>query len=120
MREALGVDIVDTKEHLLEVVLCDGLREGSRVRDVIEELSTRDHLLGNVGNLNGRAIFLDHGGVFFKFEILDNVLVIKLGSCIDLFLEQLKGSVVEGWVVELEDLKGIVGSISGGTNLDFG
>ena len=120
MREASGVDVVDTEEHLLKVVLGNGFGEGARERDVVEELPTRDHLLSNIGDLNGCAIFLDHGGVFLEFEVLDNVLMVKLGSRTDLFLEKPKGSFIEAWVVQLEDLQGIVSAISRSADLDFG
>ena len=120
MREAPGVDVVDTEEHLLKVILGNRFGEGARERDVVEELPTRDHLLSNISDLNGCAIFLDHGGVFLELEVLDNVLMVKLGSRTDLFLEKPKGSFIEAWVVKLEDLQSILSAICSGTDLDFG
>ena len=111
MGETLRVDVVDTEEHLLEVVLGDRLGEGARVRDGIEELTTRDHLLGDVGDLDGRTVFFDHRCVFLEFEVLDNVLMVELLRRIDLLLEQLEGSVIESRVVELENLQGVVRAI---------
>jgi hypothetical protein len=61
MREALGVDVVDAHEHLLEVVFANCLVEGARVCDVIKELTARDHLLSDVGDFNGGAVLLVHG-----------------------------------------------------------
>jgi hypothetical protein len=53
MRESLGVDIVDTHEHLLEEVLADRLGEGAGVCDIVKELTSGDHLLSDIGNFNG-------------------------------------------------------------------
>ena len=61
MREALRVNVVDTHEHLLEVVFANCLVEGARVSDVVKELTARDHLLGDVSDFNGGAVLLVHG-----------------------------------------------------------
>ena len=99
MGEALGVDIVDTHEHLLEEVLADGLGEGAGVRDVVKELTTGDHLLSDVGDFNSRAVLLVHSSAFLEFEVLDDVSVVKLGRGLNFFLEKFEGTFIEILVV---------------------
>ena len=99
MRETLGVDVVDTHEHLLEVVLANSLIEGAGVCDIIKELTARDHLLGDVGDFNGGAVLLVHGCALFELEVLDDVSMVKLGGGLNFFLEKLEGTLVEILVV---------------------
>lgn len=120
VREALRVDVVDALQDLLEEILADFLREGARVRDVVEELTASDHLLSNVGDLDLLSVLLIHGRVLLELEILDNVSMVKLVSCLDFFLQKLEGLLVELWVIQAEDLKGIFGAILGSSELDLG
>ena len=99
MGEALGVDIVDTHEHLLEEVFANRLGEGARVCDVVEELTAGDHLLSDVGDFNSRAVLLVHSSAFLEFEVLDDMSVVKLGCCLNFFLEKLEGTLIEILVV---------------------
>ena len=48
MGEALGVDVVQSLQHLLEVVAADALAERARIGHVVEELTSQDWLLRNV------------------------------------------------------------------------
>ena len=118
--EALGVDVVNTLKHLLEEVLADLLAEGARVGDVVEELTASDHLLSDVGYLNLLSTRLGHSGAFLKFEVLDHVLMVKLRGGINLLLEKLEGTLVKLWVIEAEDLEGILSTVLGGSELDLG
>jgi len=120
MRESFGVDVVNTLKHLLEEVLADLFAEGAGVGDVIEELTARDHLLGDVGYLYLLSTILDHSSAFLEFEVFDDMLVIKLSGGINLLLEELEGALVKLWVIEAEDLKGILSAILGGSKLDLG
>lgn len=87
VREALGVDVVHTLEDLLEVVLADGLREGSRVGDVVEQLAALNLLLGDVGYFDLLAILLVHDGMLLELEVPHDVLVRQLVGRLNLFLE---------------------------------
>lgn len=49
--ETFRMDVAKTKEHLLEVVLADGFRQWAGVNDVVEELTTSDHLLLDVSDV---------------------------------------------------------------------
>ena len=99
MREALGVDVMDTHEHLLEVVFANCLVEGAGVCDIVKELTTRDHLLGDVGDFNGGAILLVHSCALFELEVLDDVSMVKLGGGLNFFLEKFEGTLIEILVV---------------------
>ena len=99
MSEALSVDIVDGLDQLLGVVADDALLEGARVRNVVEELTTVNKLTDDVGNFDCLTRLLGPSRVFIEFEILDDVLVVECLDRLHLILEQLKGSLVEFWVV---------------------
>ena len=120
MREAFGVDVVDTHEHLLEVVSANCLIEGSRVRNIVKQFTTRDHLLDDVCDFNGGAVLLVHSCTLSEFKVLDDVLIIKLGGSLNFLPKKSEGTLVEMFVVIAEDLKGVLGSVLRGTDLDFG
>ena len=90
MSQAHGVQIVDGQEHLLEVVLADVFGESSGVRDIVEELTTWDHLLSDVCNLNSHAAGLVHSGALAKGMVLDDVLVVELFSGLNFFSKKLE------------------------------
>ena len=48
MGEALRVDVVESLQHLLEVVAADALAERASIGHVVEELTSQDWLLCNV------------------------------------------------------------------------
>ena len=120
MRETLGVDVVDTHEHLLEVVFANSLVEGAGVCNIVKELTAGDHLLSDVGDFNGGAVLLVHGCTLFELKVLDDVLIVKLGGSLNFLLEKSKGTLVEMFVVKAEDLEGSFGAVLGGTDLDLG
>ena len=120
MGETLGVDVVNTQEHLLEVELADIFFERTRVSDVIEELTASDHLLSDVCDLDLLSATFDHDGTFLKLKVFDDMSVIELGCGVNLLLEQLEGALVELWVIEAEDLEGILGAVLRRAELDLG
>ena len=58
MGESLGVEIVEAKEHLLEVVSADLFAEWTSVRDIVKELTTKDRFLGDVSDWDLVSAFL--------------------------------------------------------------
>ena len=114
------MDVVNTLEHLLEIELADVLLERTRVGNVIEEFTSRDHLLSDVGDLDFLAATFDHCGVFLELEVFDDMSVIELGCGVNLLLEQLEGALVELWVIEAEDLEGVLGAVLRRAELDLG
>ena len=120
MREALGVDVVDTLEHLLEEVTADGLSEGARVGNVVEKLTSWDHFLSDVGNLDLLSTLLVPNCVLLEFKVFDDVLVVELGGGIDLLLQELEGLVIEVRVVQAEDFQGVLRAILGSSELNLG
>ena len=48
------------------------------------------------------------------------MLVVELGRCLDLLLEQLERLGVEVRIVQAEDLQGILGAVLGRAELDLG
>ena len=56
--ESLGVEIVETKEHLLEVVSADLFAEWTSVCDVVKELTTKDRFLSDVSDWDFVSAFL--------------------------------------------------------------
>ena len=83
------MDVFNTVENLLGVISGYRLGKRARVCDVIKELSTRYHFLGNVGNLDLTAILFYQRGVILKIEVFDNMLVVKIVYHFHLFLEVL-------------------------------
>ena len=114
------MDVVDALEHLFEEVSADVFLEGARVGDIVEELTALDHLLSNVGDIDGATVALDPLSLLLEFKVFDDMSVLQLGGGIDLFLEQLEGFVVEVGVVEAEDLESILGTVLGSGVLDLG
>ena len=58
MGETLRVEVVKTKEHLLEIVSADLFGEWTSVCDVVKELSTKDWLLSDVSDWDLVSAFL--------------------------------------------------------------
>jgi len=87
MRETLRVDVVQPLQHLFEVVAAHLFREGTRVRYIVEELTTRDEFLDNVCNFFDSALLLPLR-LFLEGVVLDHMLVIEGGSRFDFSLEQ--------------------------------
>ena len=120
MGEAACVNVVDRLDQLLGVVTDNFLTERTRVGDIVEKLTARDKLGGNVGDWDLLAVLLVPDGVLLEFEIFDNVFVLQGLHRLNLVLEELECSLVEFWVVETEDLDGNLIAIGGLTQFDFG
>ena len=97
---------MDTLKHLLEVELADLLSEGTRVGDVVEELSASDHLLDDVGNVLGTTASLVEGSILLKVVIAHHIVVVKLRGRVNFLTEKLESTLVEVGVIEIEDLEG--------------
>ena len=119
MGKATSVDVVDGLNELLGVVAHDALIEGSRVSDIVEELATMDKLADDVGDLDFLSSLLVPDGILIELEILHDVTVVQGLHGLNLVAEKLEGTLVEFWVVESEDLDGVLGAIcdSGEFNL---
>ena len=59
-------------------------------------------------------------GFFLKVMVLDDMLVVKLCSGLNLLAEQLESARVEVCVGEIEDFEGVIGTILSLANLDLG
>jgi len=120
MRETLCVDVVDCLDELLGVVAHNALLEGARVGYIVKELTAWDKLAHDVGNLHKIAILLLPGCILVEFVVLDDVTVLKTLHRLDFILEQLEGSLVKLWVVQAEDLDGVLVAVGSSGELHFG
>jgi len=59
-------------------------------------------------------------GFFLKVMVLDDMLVVKLCSGLNLLAEQLESARVEVGVGEIEDFEGVIGAILSLADLDLG
>jgi len=117
--KATGMDVMDGLNELLGVVAHDTLVEGSRVCHIVEELATVDKLADDVCDLNLLSVLLVPDGILIELEILHDVTVVQGLNGMHLIAEKLEGTLVEFWVVESEDLDGVLSAIwnSGEFNL---
>ena len=76
MGKATSVDVMDGLNELLGVVADDALIEGSRVSDIVEELTTVDKLADDVGDLDFLSSLLVPDGILIELEILHDVTVV--------------------------------------------
>jgi len=85
--ESLGVEVVKAKQHLLEVVSADFLRECASVCHIVEELTTEHRLLSDVSHWNLFSALLVPGGLFLEFVVFDDIVVVEFLGGFDLLLE---------------------------------
>ena len=104
MREALRMDIVQSKQYLLEVVLADRVAKWARVEDVAEELTTSDYLLLDIRDILLLATRRVHNSLLFEVDVAHNVRVLKPSCRFDLFAQKFEGLLIELWVIEFKDL----------------
>ena len=119
MRETLGVDVVQTLQHLFEVVAAHLFREGTSVGNIVEELTARDEFLHNVCDLFVATLLLPLR-LFLEGVVLDHMLVIEGGRRFDFSLEEHELLRVERGVIEIKDFKCVFGAVSCLSKLDFG
>ena len=120
MREALRVDIVQSKQHLLEVVLAYGIGKGAAVRDIVEELTTSDHFLLDVRDSLLLTALCVHDSLLFEVKVAHNTRVLKLSGRFDLFTQKFEGLLIEFRVFEVKDLQRILLTIRSLANFDLG
>ena len=106
MREALHVHVNDALQQLSGVEAYDFLPESARVRNILVQLAASDELLYDVGDRNLGPV-LDHHGLFFEVDILDNASVVQLVGGLHLLLEQLKLHLIELRIIHAENLDGV-------------
>ena len=111
MSKATGMDVMDGLNELFGVVAHDAFIEGSRVSNIVEELATVDKLADDVCDLNFLSALLVPDGILIELEILHDVTVVQSLNGLHLVAEKLEGTLVEFWVVEAEDLDGVLGAI---------
>ena len=119
MGETTSMNVMDGLNELLGVVAHDAFIEGSRISNIVEELATVDKLADDVGDLNLLTGLLMPDGTFIELEILHDVTVVQSLNGLHLVAKKLESTLVEFWVVEAEDLDGVLGAIrySGEFNL---
>ena len=69
---------MQTLEHLFEVVFADGLREGTRVCNIVEQLAAINHFLSDVGYLTSAVVALLPDALLAEVEVLNHVVVLEL------------------------------------------
>lgn len=119
MRETVLVNVMQTKEHLLEVVAADVFAEGTTIRNVVEELSSSYCFLCDVGDWDLLAVFVP-GGRFLEFVVFDDVFVLKFLGCFNFFLKEIDSFLVIPWVGQVEDLEGELLVVFISSELDLG
>ena len=119
MGKATGMDVMDGLDELFGVIAHDAFIEGARVSNIVEELATVDKLADDVCDLHLLSVLLVPDGILIELEVLDDVTVVQGLHGLHLVAEKLEGTLVEFWVVESEDLDGVLGAIrdSGEFNL---
>ena len=120
MGKATGVDVMDSLNELFGVVAHDAFIEGSRVSNIVEELTTVDKLADDVGDLNFLATLLMPDGTLIELEILHDMTVVQSLNGLHFVTEKLEGTLVEFWVVEAEDFDGVLGAIRDSGELNLG
>ena len=105
MGEALGVDVVQSLQHLLEVVAADALAECARIGHVVEELTSQDWLLCNVCHWDLVATLFTPSRFLFELVVFHDVLMVELLGGLDFLLEEIHGFLAINWVSQVEDLE---------------
>ena len=70
-----------------------------------------DKLADDVCDLHLLSVLLVPDGILIELEILHDVTVVQGLNGMHLIAEKLEGTLVEFWVVESEDLDGVLGAI---------
>jgi len=120
VREALRVDIVQSKQHLLEVELAYSIVKRAAVNDIVEELTTSDHFLLDVRDSLLLTALCVHDSLLFEVKVAHNTRVLKLSGRFDLFTQKFEGLLIEFRVFEVKDLQRILLTIRSLANFDLG
>ena len=117
MCKAPLVHVIDSAKHLLEEELALNLTESALFYHVVEELTPFNQLLCNESNLFGCLVCQTEGGALAEILIPNDIFVIQMDSYVQLLMKQLES---QFWVSEIKYLQSMLGTIRGGSYLDFG
>lgn len=112
MADAVGVQVVEAHEDLLEIVAANLRAEGTGVGDEVEQLAAGNELLRDVGDLGLSAVLVSVHRVWLDGVVLDQRWVVQLTCLLNFGLTELDEFLVEVGLVLLEDLEGDLAAVS--------